>query len=212
MAFLTGDQVDALAHQVDDRYRTLIDLLAYGRLRWGEAAALRTGRLDLARRRIEVAESLAEIGGTLSFGPTKNYRSRTIGVPAFLADMLTDTSTTTPVPARRARLHRQRCTPSATPTSGATSGSPPSTPQAARPAPHPRPPPRRRPPHPRGHPTKAINDTSATPPSSSPWTPTATCFLERPKPPHNAAYRDRPTDKAPGPRRRWWRGDNRRPL
>lgn len=88
MLFLDADQVDQLAATIRQPYGTLVYLLAYGGLRWGEAAALRTGRCDLARSRIEVAESVSEVGGELHYGPTKNHRSRIIGIPGFLRDLL----------------------------------------------------------------------------------------------------------------------------
>src|SRR5690606_3478401 len=66
----------------------LIYVLAYGALRWGEAAALRRRRIDVLRGRVEVAESLAEVGGDLHFGSTKNYRNRTIILPKFLREKL----------------------------------------------------------------------------------------------------------------------------
>jgi len=40
--------------------------------------------------RLEVAESLADVAGEHIFGPTKNYRNRTIVLPGFLRDMLND--------------------------------------------------------------------------------------------------------------------------
>ncbi len=63
-------------------------MLAYGGLRWGEAAALRRGRCDPQRSRIEVAESLADVEGHLYFGATKNHRSRMVAIPRFLRDRL----------------------------------------------------------------------------------------------------------------------------
>ncbi|MFQ5517014.1 MAG: tyrosine-type recombinase/integrase, partial [Acidimicrobiia bacterium] len=86
--FLEPHQIDALADAVADHYRTLIYLLGYGGLRWGEAVALRRHRIDMLRGRIEISESLAEVGGKLIFGPTKNHRTRSIVVPIFLRDML----------------------------------------------------------------------------------------------------------------------------
>ena len=44
---LTFEEVHAVAETVPDRYRALIDVSAYGGLRWGEAAALRRGRCNL---------------------------------------------------------------------------------------------------------------------------------------------------------------------
>ncbi len=52
-------------------YGTLIRFAAYTALRAGEIGALRLGRVDLLRGRVEVAESLADVGGHLEFGPTK---------------------------------------------------------------------------------------------------------------------------------------------
>jgi len=86
--FLTAAQLDDLAHTIAEPYGTLVYLLGYGGLRWGEAAALRRQRIDVLRARIEVVESVAEVGGKLIYGPTKTYRSRTIALPRSLRDML----------------------------------------------------------------------------------------------------------------------------
>jgi len=86
MLFLTGAQVEGLAEVTAEPYPLLVYLLAYGGLRWGEAVALRRGRVQI--RRIQVRESLAEVGGSLFFGETKTYRVRTVALPAFLAEML----------------------------------------------------------------------------------------------------------------------------
>ncbi len=82
--------MDPLAATTRQPYGTLVYLLAYGGLRWGEAAALRRKRCDLSRSRIEVAESLADVGGHLYFGPTKNHRSRIVPIPGFLCDLFTE--------------------------------------------------------------------------------------------------------------------------
>jgi len=73
---------------VDDRNRALVYVLAYGALRWGESAALRRRRIDVLRGKLEVVESLSEVGGELHFGPTKNYRNRVVTLPKFLREML----------------------------------------------------------------------------------------------------------------------------
>ena len=86
--FLNPSEVDRLAGAVDERYRALVYVFAYGGLRWGEAAALRRRRVDVLRGKLEVAESLAEVGGDLHFGPTKNYRNRVVTLPKFLREML----------------------------------------------------------------------------------------------------------------------------
>jgi len=88
MLLLDADQVDGLADTIREPYGALVYLLAYGGLRWGEAAALRRKRCDLVRGRIEVAESLADVEGQLYFGATKNHRSRMVAIPRFLRDRL----------------------------------------------------------------------------------------------------------------------------
>lgn len=87
---LTAEEVERLAQATAPSYGTLVYLLAYGGLRWGEAAALRRGRCNLLRSRVEVVESLAEAGGGLYFGPTKTYQARSVVIPAFLRDLLAD--------------------------------------------------------------------------------------------------------------------------
>jgi integrase len=57
-------------------------------LRWGELVALRRSRVDLLRRRIEVAESATEIGATLSWGTPKNHEPRTVTMPSTVVDKL----------------------------------------------------------------------------------------------------------------------------
>ena len=90
MLFLTAEEVERLASAIRELYSPLIHLLAYGGLRWGEAAALRYKRCHLLRSRIEVAESLSEARGQLHFGPTKTYRARSIVIPSFLRDLLAE--------------------------------------------------------------------------------------------------------------------------
>ena len=90
MLFLDADEVERLADAIQKPYGTLVYLLAYGGLRWGEAAALRRGRCDLPRSRIEIVEAVSEAGGKLHYGPTKNHRSRTVGIPGVLCDLLTE--------------------------------------------------------------------------------------------------------------------------
>jgi integrase len=97
MHFLTAEQVTELAeaiahppirpgggeHRRRDypEYGLLVRLAAYSGLRAGEIEALRVGRLDLLRGVIEVAESLADVRGTLVFGPPKTYQRRRVPIP-----------------------------------------------------------------------------------------------------------------------------------
>ena len=81
MHVLTAEQVKAIAAAVPEEYEALIHLLAFGGLRWGEAAALRRKRVNVLRRRVEVAESLADVDGRLIFGPTKTHQARVVTLP-----------------------------------------------------------------------------------------------------------------------------------
>lgn len=90
MQVLTPNQVAALAEAVPARFKALVYLLAYGGLRWGEAAALRRSRVNLLRSRVEVSESVSETSTGLHYGATKTYQSRTVALPAFLKDMLAE--------------------------------------------------------------------------------------------------------------------------
>jgi integrase len=57
-------------------------------LRWGEAAALRRRDVDLLRRRLRVEQSLAEVAGRLSVGPTKSHATRSVPLTPSLAKAL----------------------------------------------------------------------------------------------------------------------------
>ncbi|MFD6095720.1 tyrosine-type recombinase/integrase [Nocardiopsis flavescens] len=78
------DQVTATAHV----NRSLILLLAYTGLRWNEAAALRVGRVDLAKRRVRVVTAFAEVEGELIEQPPKTGKFRTVPLLPFLVDEL----------------------------------------------------------------------------------------------------------------------------
>jgi integrase len=68
--------------------RILILTLAYGGLRWGEAVALRRGRVDVLRRRLFIAEAATEVSGRLVFGEPKTHRRRYVHLPRFVAEQL----------------------------------------------------------------------------------------------------------------------------
>jgi integrase len=85
--FLTHAEVDRLATGCG-RYSTLIYVLAYCGLRWGEVAALQVGDLDLMRRRITVHRAMAEVAGKAIVGTPKDHEQRDVPVPAFLVDEL----------------------------------------------------------------------------------------------------------------------------
>lgn len=86
---LLPEEVEMIADAIDPRYRALVYVGAFCGLRLGEALGLRWRRVDLLRRRLEVAEQLVEQGGSLTLGPLKTAASRrVVAIPAFVADEL----------------------------------------------------------------------------------------------------------------------------
>jgi integrase len=96
--FLSREEVFRLADaaaqypipEIGQQYRALVLVLAFCGLRWGEAAGLKVGRVDLLRRRLTVTESLSEVNGRLVWGTPKNHQHRSVPVPAFLVDLLAE--------------------------------------------------------------------------------------------------------------------------
>ena len=89
MRFLDTDDLWTLAEHFDPRYRSFVLLGGLGGLRLGEMLGLRWGRVDLLRRRVQVAETLVDIGGHISFGPPKTRAAvRSVPLPAFVCDEL----------------------------------------------------------------------------------------------------------------------------
>jgi integrase len=87
--YLTHEQLHRVA-VASGRLRTLVLVLGYCGLRFGEAAALRVADVDLAARRIRVRRSVTYVRKTgLVEGPTKNHTARTVPIPAFVARLLT---------------------------------------------------------------------------------------------------------------------------
>ncbi len=62
----------------------VVELLAYGGVRIGEALALRRRHVDVLGCRLVVAESLTEIDGQFSFGSTKTHQIREVPLPRSL--------------------------------------------------------------------------------------------------------------------------------
>ncbi|MBA2768636.1 MAG: site-specific integrase [Sporichthyaceae bacterium] len=86
--YLSDAEVAMLAEAAGDD-GPVIRLLAQVGLRFGELAALRVGRVDLMRRRIEIAESMTEVNGVAVFGTPKTGRSRSVPLPGSLVADLT---------------------------------------------------------------------------------------------------------------------------
>ena len=87
--YLTALQVEQLAEASAPDGRLVVLLLAYCGLRWSEMAALRVGRVDLLRRRLDVAEAMIEVNGAhLVWGTPKSHEARSVPIPRFLVDAL----------------------------------------------------------------------------------------------------------------------------
>ncbi|MDB5288744.1 MAG: hypothetical protein JWR05_3693 [Mucilaginibacter sp.] len=83
--FLSHGEVEHLAAECGS-YSTLIYVLAYTGLRWGEVAALQVADVDLMRRRLHVNRAMAEVHGRAVVGTPKDHEIRSVPVPPFLVD------------------------------------------------------------------------------------------------------------------------------
>ena len=89
MLFLTPTEVAMLADRIDERYRAFVLVGAYCGLRFGEMAGLRPRRIDLTRRRLDIAEVVTEVRGEHHTGPPKTRAGRrSVPVPSFVVDEL----------------------------------------------------------------------------------------------------------------------------
>lgn len=89
-AYLTHAQVHQLASEAG-RYKSLILLLSYTGLRWGEAAGLRVSDIDFLRRRVTVHQNAVQVGTETVVGTLKSHKHRSVPLPVFVADELSKT-------------------------------------------------------------------------------------------------------------------------
>jgi len=81
--YLSHAQVEALA-QASGENATIVHLLAYTGLRWGELTALKVRDADVLRRRLSVVENAVAIGGVVHVGTPKSHQARSVPFPEFL--------------------------------------------------------------------------------------------------------------------------------
>ncbi|MCP4303756.1 MAG: hypothetical protein GY788_02535 [bacterium] len=87
--YLSAEQVARLADAMSNAgKRTLVFVLAYGGLRWGEMAALHRGRVDVLRRQMGIKEAFTGISGRLSLGSPKTHGVRVVHLPPFATETL----------------------------------------------------------------------------------------------------------------------------
>lgn len=85
--YLSHQQVDDLARAAG-KYETLILVLAYCGLRWGEATALRVRDFNMLRRRLTVSQNAVTLGSTTHVGTPKSYHRRQVPIPIFVVEQL----------------------------------------------------------------------------------------------------------------------------
>jgi len=85
--YLNGEDVHALASAAGDR-ATIVYVLAFTGLRWGELIALRVRDIEFLRHRLSVERNAVWVSGACVVGPTKGKESRSVTVPEFVVKML----------------------------------------------------------------------------------------------------------------------------
>lgn len=86
--YLTHEQVDALASACE-HYSTLVYVLGYCGIRFGEAVGLKVSDVDLSRGRLTVRRSVTYVTGSgLVEGKPKNGKSREVPLLPFVIDLL----------------------------------------------------------------------------------------------------------------------------
>lgn len=81
--YLDHDAVDRLANESGD-HRTLVLVLAYTGIRWGECIALRVHSCDEVRRRLLISDNAVQLGTDFAVGDPKDDEPREVPVPKFL--------------------------------------------------------------------------------------------------------------------------------
>lgn len=79
---ITADELRRLMVEMPERYKALVEVMAYQGLRPGEAVSLRVGDLDSMRRTLTIERSIS--------GFTKTGLARTLTLPTLIVEMLTD--------------------------------------------------------------------------------------------------------------------------
>lgn len=84
--YLSHEQVHILA--TNSAHPTLVYLLAYTGLRWGEATALRVRSVNFARRRLTVEENAVLVRWEIHVGTPKSHQRRSVPYPERLAPLI----------------------------------------------------------------------------------------------------------------------------
>ena len=84
--YLSHEQVHTLA--ANSAHPTLVLVLAYTGLRWGEATALRVRHVSPARRRLNIEENAVLVKWEIHVGTPKTHERRSVPYPARLAPLI----------------------------------------------------------------------------------------------------------------------------
>ncbi len=88
---LTPGEIDRLAEKMPEHWRAFVYVVAYGALRFSEAAGLRLDDIDWLRRTIRIDTVIVEAGGHLSERPPKTEAGiRTVVLPTFVVEWLSE--------------------------------------------------------------------------------------------------------------------------
>lgn len=82
--YLTHQEVIELADAIDPSSRTLIGLLAYSGLRFGELTALRVGKVNMSTRRLTIDRSATAVEGVMVESQPKFRKNRQVFFPELL--------------------------------------------------------------------------------------------------------------------------------
>lgn len=85
--YLTHEQLADLADAAGE-YRTLLLVLGYCGIRWGEATALQAGRVRLDTRRLRIVQAHTKVTGGMQVGGVKNHEKRSVPLLASLVEDL----------------------------------------------------------------------------------------------------------------------------
>lgn len=85
--YLDHEAVGRLAEE-SGQHKTLVLVLAYCGLRWGEAVALRVRHIDEVRKRLLVVDNAVQLGVDHAVGDPKDDEPREVPVPKFLMALL----------------------------------------------------------------------------------------------------------------------------
>lgn len=81
--YLDHDAVDRLANE-SRNHRTLVLVLAYTGIRWGEAVGLRVRHIDEVRRRLLIIDNAVQLGVKHALGDPKDDEPREVPIPRFV--------------------------------------------------------------------------------------------------------------------------------